>query len=95
VGLLRSFLVYLTMFVPSAQFMQSSSDTHAVVRLWPLFAALSSRRPSFDPKLAAVVGCVVDKVALGQFYLRYFGHLLSVSFHCFSVLFNLTPTPYF
>jgi hypothetical protein len=45
------------------------SDPRAVPLLRRLVAGLSQRRPGFDPR-AVDVGFVVDKVALGQVFLK-------------------------
>jgi hypothetical protein len=47
-------------------------------------AGLSPRRPGFDPG-SVHVGFVVDKVALGQVFLRVLGFPLSISFHWCSI----------
>jgi hypothetical protein len=52
----------------------------AVPWLRRLVALLSLRRPGFDPGSVHVV-FVVDKVALGQVFLRVVGFPLSISFH--------------
>jgi hypothetical protein len=56
----------------------------AVLWLRWLVAGLSTRRPGFDPR-SVHVGFVVDKVALGQVFLRVVGFLLSISFHWYSI----------
>jgi hypothetical protein len=49
-----------------------------------LVAGLSLRRPGFDPG-SVHVGFVVDKVALGQAFLRVVAFPLSISFHWCSI----------
>jgi hypothetical protein len=49
-----------------------------------LVAGLSLRRPGFDPG-SVHVGFVVDKVVLGQVFLRVVGFPLSISFHWYSI----------
>jgi hypothetical protein len=55
-------------------------------RVWfrRLVAALSPRRPVFDPTPVNVV-YVEDEVALGQDLPQYFGLPLSLSFHQYSI----------
>jgi hypothetical protein len=59
-------------------------QNQAVPWLRRLVASLSPRRPGFDPG-SVHVRFVVDKVALGQFFLRIVGFPLSVSFHRCSI----------
>jgi hypothetical protein len=49
-----------------------------------LVAGLSPRRPGFDPG-SVLVRFVVDKLALGQVFLRVVGFPLSISFHWCSI----------
>jgi hypothetical protein len=56
----------------------------AVPRLRRLVAGLSPRRPGFDPG-SVHVRFVVDKVALGQGFLRVVGFPLIISFHWCSI----------
>jgi hypothetical protein len=56
----------------------------AVLWLRRLVAGLPLRRPGFDPG-SVHVGFVVDKVALGQVFLRVVGFPLSISFHRCSI----------
>jgi hypothetical protein len=62
----------------------SNRQCRAVPWLRRLVAGLSLRRPGFDPG-SFHVGFVVDKVALGQVFLRVIGFPLSISFHWCSI----------
>jgi hypothetical protein len=61
-----------------------NSTAQAVPWLRRLVAGISSRRPGFDPG-SFDVRFVVDKVALGQVFLRVVGFPLSISFHWCSI----------
>jgi hypothetical protein len=44
------------------------------------YAGFPPRQPGFDPR-TGYVGFVVDKVALGQVFIEYFGFFCQFSFH--------------
>ena len=50
----------------------------------PVLIVQSSLRPRFDPR-EGNMGCVVDKKALGQVFLKVLSFALSVSFHHCSI----------
>jgi hypothetical protein len=62
----------------------TNHQPRAVPWLRRLVAGLLLRRPGFDPG-SVHVGFMVDKVALGQVFLRVVGFPLSISFHWCSV----------
>jgi hypothetical protein len=64
----------------------------AVPWLRRLVAGLPLRRPGFDPG-SVHVRFVVDKVALGQVFLRVVGLPLSVSFHWCYIFFCVVKGP--
>jgi hypothetical protein len=72
----------------TSQSLQVSSGIVAQIKAVPwlsrLVAGLSPRRPGFDPG-SVHVRFVVDKVALGQVFLRVVGFPLSISFHWCSI----------
>jgi hypothetical protein len=74
-------LAPLTRYIDMFQFwLKSRVKVTAYHRLRRLVAGLPLRRPGFDPG-SVHVGFVVEKVALGQVFLRVVGFSLSISFH--------------
>jgi hypothetical protein len=79
------FLLYINRPLHMFRFMQKpSSGGWAVPWLRRLVAGLSPRRPGFDPG-SVHVRFVVDKVALGQVFLRVVSCPLSISFYWCSI----------